>query len=45
MNNINMNINKFIELNKITTNLALKTQNNIKGDVNLLIGENNTNMN
>ena len=45
MNNMNLNINKFIELNKITTNLAIKTQNNMKGDVNLLFGDNNTNMN
>ena len=34
------NINKFIDLNKITTNLAIKTQNNFKNEVNLLAGNN-----
>ena len=29
-------VNKFIDLQKITTNLATKTQNNFKGEVNLL---------
>ncbi len=38
-NKIN-NINKFIELNKITTNLAIKTQNNFKNEINLLAGNN-----
>ena len=41
MNNINMN--KYIDLNKITTNTAIKTQNNFKGDINLLVNENMTN--
>ena len=40
MNNINMN--KFIDLNKITTNTAVKTQNNFRGDINLLVNDNNT---
>ena len=34
-------MNKFIDLNKITTNLATKTQNNFKNEVNLLAGDNN----
>ena len=34
--NANVNVNKFIDLQKITTNLATKTQNNFKGEVNLL---------
>jgi hypothetical protein len=34
------NINKYIELNKITTNLATKTQNNFKNEINLLAGDN-----
>ena len=33
------NINKFIELNKITTNIATKTQNNFKNEINLLAGD------
>ena len=36
-----INTNKFIELNKITTNVATKTQNNFKNEVNLLAGDNN----
>ena len=40
MNNINMN--KYIDLNKITTNTAVKTQNNFRGDINLLVNDNNT---
>ena len=36
-----INTNKFIELNKITTNIATKTQNNFKNEVNLLAGDNN----
>ena len=40
MNNINMN--KYIDLNKITTNTAVKTQNNFRGDINLLVNGNNT---
>ena len=35
------NTNKFIELNKITTNIATKTQNNFKNEFNLLEGDNN----
>ena len=35
------NTNKFIELNKITTNIATKTQNNFKNEFNLLAGDNN----
>ena len=35
------NVNKFIELNKITTNVATKTQNNFKNEINLLAGDNN----
>ena len=38
-NKIN-NINKFIELNKITNNLPIKAQNNVKNEINLLIGNN-----
>ena len=34
-------MNKFIDLNKITTNLATKTQNNFKNEVNLFAGDNN----
>ena len=41
MNNINMN--KYIDLNKITTNTAVKTQNNFRGDINLLVNDNITN--
>ena len=41
MNNINMN--KYIDLNKITTNNAVKTQNNFRGDINLLVNDNITN--
>ena len=33
-------VNKFIELNKITTNLATKTQNNFMNEINLLAGDN-----
>ena len=33
------NMNKFIELNKITTNIAAKTQNNFKNEINLLAGD------
>ena len=33
------NTNKFIELNKITTNIATKTQNNFKNEINLLAGD------
>ena len=40
MNNINMN--KYIDLNKITTNTAVKTQNNFRGDINLLVNDNNS---
>ena len=40
MNNINMN--KYIDLNKITTNTAVKTQNNFRGDINLLVNDNMT---
>ena len=36
-----INTNKFIELNKITTNVTTKTQNNFKNEVNLLAGDNN----
>ena len=38
-NKIN-NINKFIELNKITNNLPIKAQHNVKNEINLLIGNN-----
>ena len=41
MNNINMN--KYIDSNKITTNTAVKTQNNFRGDINLLVNDNITN--
>ena len=41
MNNINMN--KYIDLNKIITNNAVKTQNNFRGDINLLVNDNITN--
>ena len=36
-------MNKYIDLNKITTNNAIKTQNNFKGDINLLVNDNMTN--
>jgi len=35
------NMNKFIELNKINNNYAMKTQNNIKYDANIFSGDNN----
>ena len=35
------NTNKYIDLNKITTNVATKTQNNFKNEINLLAGDNN----
>ena len=41
LENKSNNTNKFIELNKITTNVATKTQNNFKNEVNLLAGDNN----
>ena len=41
--NTNINMNKYIELNKITTNLAVKTQNIFKSDANLLANDINTN--
>ena len=34
------NMNKYIDLNKITNNLAMKTQNNFKNEINLLSGDN-----
>ena len=43
--NTNLNMNKYIDLNKITTNTAIKTQNLFKGDVNLLANDINTNKN
>ena len=36
----NKAVNKYIDLNKITTNAATKTQNNFKNEVNLLAGDN-----
>ena len=36
----NKPVNKYIDLNKITTNVATKTQNNFKNEVNLLAGDN-----
>ena len=43
--NGNINMNKYIDLHKITTNLAVKTQNNYKGDINLLANDINNNKN
>ena len=34
------NMNNNIDLNKITNNLAMKTQNNFKNEINLLSGDN-----
>ena len=39
-NGENKPANKYIDLNKITTNVATKTQNNFKNEVNLLAGDN-----
>jgi len=36
----NKPVNKYIDLNKITTNVATKTQNNFKNEINLLAGDN-----
>ena len=49
INNLNMNtnnnLNKYIDLHKITTNIPVKAQNNFKGEVNLLAKDINTNKN
>ena len=42
LNMNNNNMNKYIDLNKITANTAVKTQNNFRRDINLLVNDNNT---